>query len=208
MEGRKTFSNTMKYIMMALSSNFGNMFSVLGGIFFLPFLPMLPIQILLNNLIYDISQVTLPTDNVDKEWVEKPKRWDLKFIKKFMLTFGPISSIFDLTTYFMLFYFFHTSEALFQTGWFMESLATQTFVIHIIRTKKMPFFQSNASKYLFASTILGVAIGWIIPYTFIGGYFKFAPLPAPILLAIIGTVVVYLILVEFIKRSFYKKYNF
>jgi len=208
MEGRKTFSNTMKYIMMALSSNFGNMFSVLGAIFFLPFLPMLPIQILLNNLIYDVSQVTLPSDNVDKEWIEKPRRWDLKFIKKFMITFGPISSIFDITTFLILFYFFHASESVFQTGWFMESLATQTFVIHIIRTKRLPFFQSTASKYLFISTTLGVVIGWIIPFTFIGGYFKFAPLPMPILFTIIGTVIIYLILVEFIKRQFYRKNNF
>ena len=176
-EGRKTFGNTMKYIMMALSSNFGNMFSAAGASLILPFLPMLPIQILLNNFIYDFSQVTIPSDHVDREWIERPKKWDNRFVKKFMYVFGPISSIFDFATFFLLYYVFKSSAAVFQTGWFMESLATQTLVIHIIRTKRMPFLKSRASWPLILSTFLLVAIGWIIPYTSLGVFFRFAPMP-------------------------------
>jgi len=208
LEGRKVFGNTMKYIMMGLSSNFGNMFSAAGAIAFLPFLPMLPIQVLLNNFIYDISQVTIPLDNVDKEWIQKPRRWNLQFIKKFMYFFGPISSFFDFTTFFVLFYVFHVSESIFQTGWFMESLATQALVIHFIRTRQLPFIQSTASKYLLLSTILCVAIGWIIPFTFIGKFFKFQPLPPIIIIAIVLIVAVYLIFIEVGKRIFYKRHFF
>lgn len=208
LEGRKVFGNTMKYIMMGLSSNFGNMFSVLGAILFLPFLPMLPIQILLNNFIYDFSQITIPTDHVDKDWIDKPRRWNIKFIKKFMYIFGPISSVYDILTFLVLYFVFHASASVFQTGWFMESLATQTLVIHIIRTKKMPFLQSTASKLLLVSTFAAVGIGWIIPYTPIGRIFKFSPLPLPIVLTIVGIVLVYLVCVEIGKRFFYKKYDF
>jgi len=208
LEGRKIFGNTIKYIMMGLSSNFGNMFSVAGAILFLPFLPMLPIQILLNNFIYDISQVTIPSDNVDKEFIQKPKRWNMKFIKKFMITFGPISSFFDFLTFFLLFGVFGVSAAMFQTGWFIESLATQTLVIHIIRTKQTPFLKSTASKYLVISTIACVVIGWILPYTFIGEYFGFAKLPLHIILILAAVVAAYLIVVEIAKRIFYKKYDF
>jgi Mg2+-importing ATPase len=207
-EGRKTFGNTMKYIMMALSSNFGNMFSAAGASLFLPFLPMLPIQILLNNFIYDFSQVTIPSDQVDKEWILKPKKWDNHFVKKFMYVFGPISSIFDFTTFFLLFYVFKSSPAVFQTGWFMESLATQTLVVHIIRTKRMPFIKSCASLPLILSTFLLVAVGWIIPYTPLGIFFKFAPLPWHIVLILIGIVVFYLMSVEIVKRMFYKRVEF
>jgi Mg2+-importing ATPase len=208
MEGRKTFSNTMKYIFMALSSNFGNMFSVLGAVFFLPFLPMLPIQILLNNLIYDTSQVTIPSDNVDKEWIERPRRWDLKLIKKFMLVFGPISSVFDIITFVILFYFFHATAGVFQTAWFVESLATQVLVIHIIRTRRIPFFQSNASKQLLFSTLAAVVLAVVITFTVAGKFFQFTPLPLTILLTIAGLVIIYLMIVEFAKRWFYRKYNF
>ncbi|PKL72535.1 magnesium-translocating P-type ATPase [Candidatus Kuenenbacteria bacterium HGW-Kuenenbacteria-1] len=207
-EGRRSFGNTMKYIMMGLSSNFGNMFSVLGAIFFIPFLPMLPIQILLNNFIYDISQVTIPTDKVDNEWVEKPRKWDLSFIKKFMYAFGPISSIFDFLTFFLLFFVFKLGESAFQTGWFLESLTTQILVIHIIRTKQIPFLQSRASKWLIFSTFMAIAIGWAIPYTLLGKFFKFSPLPLNILFVIIGLVIFYLILVEIVKRIFYKQHSF
>ena len=207
-EGRRAFGNTMKYIMMGLSSNFGNMFSVLGAIFFIPFLPMLPIQILLNNFIYDFSQVTIPTDKVDDDWVNKPRKWDLNFIKKFMYTFGPISSIFDFLTFFLLFFVFKLGESAFQTGWFLESLATQTLVIHIIRTKQIPFLQSKASKWLIFSTFTAVAVGWLIPYTSLGKFFKFSPLPTNILLSIACLVIVYLILVEIVKRIFYKQHSF
>ena len=139
LEGRKTFGNTMKYIMMGVSSNFGNMFSVAGASLFLPFLPMLPTQILLNNLLYDFSQSTIPTDKVDQKYVEKPKRLDIRFIRRFMVFLGPVSSLFDFLTFFMMLFIFKASEPLFQTAWFIESLTSQTLVIFAIRTKKSPF---------------------------------------------------------------------
>lgn len=202
-EGRKTFGNTMKYIMMGLSSNFGNMFSVLGAVLFLPFLPMLPIQILLNNFLYDLGQITLPTDRVDKEYLEKPKRWSNKTIRNFMIIFGPISSLFDYLSFFVLFVLFKNAPAAFQTGWFMESLATQTLVIHIIRTRKIPFLQSNASMYLWVSTSLVVAIGWIIPMTPLAHFFGFVTLPFYQVALISVIVAIYLLCVEAGKRVFY-----
>ena len=203
-EGRKVFGNTMKYIMMGLSSNFGNMFSAAGAVIFLPFLPMLPVQILLNNFIYDVSQLTIPTDNVDEDWVIKAKRWNIGFIKRFMLFIGPISSIFDFCTFFLFFYVFRVSAGIFQTAWFMESLMTQTLVIHFIRTKKIPFLQSKPSLPLLLSTFSAVAIGWIIPFTPVGGFFGLVPLPPYMLLAIVGIVAVYLFIVEIGKRIFYR----
>lgn len=207
-EGRRSFGNTMKYIMMGLSSNFGNMFSVLGAVFYLPFLPMLPIQILFNNFIYDVSQVTISSDNVDQDWVRTPRKWDLKRLKHFMYTFGLISSLFDFATFILLFSVFHVTESLFQTGWFMESLATQTLVVHIIRTRKIPFLQSRPSAWLFFSTFICLAIGWIIPYTSVGTLLHFAPLPLPIVFIIIGLVIIYLFLVEIGKRIFYRVHGF
>jgi len=207
LEGRKTFGNTIKYITMGLSSNFGNMFSVLGAVLYVPFLPMLPIQIMFNNVLYDFSQITIPSDHVDREYIQRPKRWDMKFLKRFMLVFGPISSVFDLLTYFLMYGVFHASAAMFQTGWFIESLATQTLVIHVIRTKRTPFLESMASKWLLFSTFACVAIGWAIPYTRIGSFFGFVPLPGKVLLAITGLVVVYLVIVEIVKRWFYKRYD-
>ena len=207
MEGRKVFGNTMKYIMMGLSSNFGNMFSAAGAVIFLPFLPMLPIQILLNNFLYDLSQVAIPLDKVDIEWVQKPRRWNLMFIKKFMYFFGPISSVFDFLTFFLLFKIFGASEGLFQTGWFMESLATQVLVIHVIRTKQIPFLQSWPSKFLLASTAVCVAVGWLIPITPLGRYFHFEPLSLGMIGAIVLIVAVYLVIVEAMKRIFYRKYS-
>jgi len=206
-EGRRAFGNTMKYILMGLSSNFGNMFSVLGAILFVPFLPMLPIQILLNNFIYDISQITIPTDKVDDDWLKTPRRWDLKFVKKFMYVFGPISSVFDIITFALLLLVFHAGASLFQTGWFMESLATQVLVIHIIRTKALPFVESRASGWLLLSTFSAIIIGWLIPYTAVGKFFNFSPLPWPMLLMIFGLVIVYLVIVEVVKRFFYKKHD-
>jgi len=207
-EGRKTFGNTIKYIMMGISSNFGNMFSVLGAVIFIPFLPMLPVQILLNNFIYDFSQITIPSDKVDDEFIRSPKKWNSQFIKRFMLIFGPISSLFDFATFFLLFKVFAVPAAMFQTGWFIESIATQTLVIHFIRSKKLSFIQSRASIALTLSTVGAVAIGWILPYTYIGEFFGFMPLPAHILLSIAGLVVFYLICVEIGKHLFYKKYDF
>jgi len=205
-EGRKVFGNTMKYIMMGMSSNFGNMFSAAGAVMFLPFLPMLPIQILLNNFLYDVSQVTIPADNVDDDWLKKPHRWNLDFIKKFMYFFGPVSSIFDFMTFFVLYKMFASSEALFQTGWFMESLATQVLVIHFIRTRKLPFVESRASKYLMISTLACVAVGWIIPFTALGGFFKLQAPSFAMMAVIIGIVVCYLAVVEAVKRLFYRRY--
>ena len=205
-EGRKAFGNSMKYIMMGISSNFGNMFSVIGAVIFLPYLPMIPIQILLNNLLYDFSQILLPNDNVDSEYIIRPKKWNMRFVKRFMLTFGMLSSLFDYATFFILFYAFHASASTFQTGWFIESLATQTLIIHIIRTRKIPFIQSRASSGLLISSIFIVALGWIIPFTPIGTYFGFTALSPIILLTIVGIILTYLIFVECGKRVFYK-YN-
>lgn len=202
-EGRKTFGNTMKYIMMGLSSNFGNMFSVLGAVLFLPFLPMLPIQILLNNFLYDISQLTLPLDAVDEEYIRQPKRWNIHQIRNFMVVFGPISSVFDFLLFFVLYAFFKNASASFQTGWFLESLATQTLVIHIIRTRKIPFIQSNASRYLWITTVFIVAVGWIIPFSPIGHVFGFIALSGSVTAFIAGLVIVYLLCVELGKRIFY-----
>ncbi len=207
-EGRKAFGNTMKYLLMALSSNFGNMFSMAGAIAFLPFLPMLPVQILLNNLLYDVSQITIPTDNVDVEYTEKPKKWNQQFVKKFMLIFGPVSSLFDFATFFVLYSIFKTTPAVFQTGWFLESLTTQTLVIYFIRTKSVPFFKSKPSKSLTLNTLACVAFGWLLVYLPFGKFFGFQPLPLAAIIAIISIVVVYLVLVEIIKVYFYKKNDF
>lgn len=202
-EGRKTFGNTMKYILMGLSSNFGNMCSVLSAILFLPFLPMLPIQILLNNFLYDISQITLPFDDVDSSYVQTPSIWNIKSIMSFMSVMGPISTIFDLGTFAILYRLFGDNPAAFQTGWFMESLATQALVIHIIRTSKVPLSQSNAHPALWISTIGITIIGWIIPYTNIGKYFGFVGLPHSTLLLLIFIIIGYLLSAEFGKRTYY-----
>ena len=160
-EGRKIFGNITKYIRMGAGSNFGNMFSVLGASIFLPFLPMQPIQVLTNNLLYDFSQTTIPIDNVDEDYLEVPRRWDIENIFKFMVLIGPVSSIFDYLTYFTMLYVFGAWDkpALFQTGWFVESLLTQTLIIHIIRTAKIPFIQSRASDALIATTVVICMIG-------------------------------------------------
>lgn len=164
-EGRKTFGNTMKYMMMGVSSNFGNMFSMIGAALYLPFFPLLPSQILVNNFLYDISQITIPSDTVDDDYLLKPKHWDINFLKKFMMIFGPISSLFDFATFYVLYAVFHLGESQFQTGWFIESLMTQIFVIYIVRTKKLPFIQSMPSKYLIISTLGIVLLGLIIAMT-------------------------------------------
>ncbi|MBM3857533.1 MAG: magnesium-translocating P-type ATPase [Verrucomicrobia bacterium] len=191
-EGRKVFGNIIKYIRMGASSNFGNMFSVLGGACFLPFLPMAPIQVLVNNLLYDISQIGIPSDHVDTEYLQKPRQWNIGNIGRYMIFIGPLSSIFDYTTFFLMLYFFHchlfsnagTSpemktyyEKLFHTGWFVESILTQTLIVHIIRTAKIPFFQSIASPFLLAMTFLIMIVGGVIPYTPLGSYFEMVPLP-------------------------------
>ena len=212
LEGRKTFGNTMKYIMMGTSSNFGNMFSAAGAAVFLPFLPMLPTQILLNNLLYDTSELGIPTDNVDEEYVEQPRKWDIHFIRDFMFAFGPISSIFDFLTFGIMIFLFSAGTpdkaSLFQTAWFVESLSTQTFVIFVIRTRKFPFFRSRPSRILAASSIGVVALGWIIPFTPIGALFGFIPLPVEFLALLVAMVAVYLVLVEIVKQRFYGRRPF
>jgi Mg2+-importing ATPase len=208
LEGRKTFGNTMKYIMMGTSSNFGNMFSVAGGSLFLPFLPMLPIQILLNNLLYDFSQSAIPTDNVDQEYIEKPKRWDVSFIRKFMIFLGPISSIFDFLTFFVMLLVFNATEPLFQTAWFVESLLTQTFVIFVIRTRKTPFYKSRPSRLLLFSSLCIVGFASIVPFTPLGALFGFVEPPLTFFIVLAVLICAYLMLVEIVKRWFYKRYAY
>jgi Mg2+-importing ATPase len=206
-EGRKTFGNTMKYILMGTSSNFGNMFSVAGASLFLPFLPMLPIQILLNNLLYDISQSTIPTDNVDNSYLNSPKRWDMAFIRKFITVFGPISSVFDFLTFFILLFIFNAQASLFQTAWFIESICTQTLIIFVIRTRVVPFYRSRPSKLLVGSTFLIVSVACILPFTVLGSIFGFVHPPLSFFGMLAGLVIGYLILVEIAKRWFYRKYS-
>ena len=208
MEGRKTFGNTMKYILMGISSNFGNMFSAAGASLFLPFVPMLPTQILLNNMLYDISEVTIPTDNVDQEYTQEPKRLDTKYIRNFMLFFGPISSIFDFLTFFIMLQLFSgfVNVSLFRTAWFIESLCTQTLVIFSIRTRKSPFYKSRPSKSLFLTSLIVVGIAVIFPFTPLADLFEFVAPPILFYGVLAGFVGAYLLLVEIMKRLFYKRY--
>jgi Mg2+-importing ATPase len=204
-EGRKTFGNNMKYILMVLSSNFGNMFSVAFATLVLPFLPMLPVQILLNNFLYDISQTAIPTDNVDENYTRQPQRWNLRMIRNYMFIFGFTSSLFDFITFYLLFHFFEVTEAQFRTGWFMESLATQILVVFIIRTNYYPFIQSRPSNYLVLSTLVCLAAGWVLPYLSFGKMVGFEPLPSNVLVFIIIIVLSYLVCAEFVKRRIYHR---
>jgi Mg2+-importing ATPase len=204
-EGRKTHMNILKYIQMEISSNFGNMVTVAIASFFLPFLPLLPVQILLNNFLYDISQITIPSDNVDIELVKKPKKWDISFIKKFMFLFGSVSSVFDFLTFFVLLGILHVAVDVFRTGWFIESLLTQTLVIFLIRTRVTPFFKSKPGKFIFISAAAVILIGLIITSTTIGKYFAFTPLSMQFYLFIFGIVILYLFCVEFTKYMFFRK---
>jgi Mg2+-importing ATPase len=206
-EGRKTFGNTMKYIMMAVSSNFGNMFSAAGASLFLPFLPMLPIQILLNNLLYDFAQLTLPTDNVDQTYIQRPQRLQTSFIRNFMVSFGPVSSIFDFLTFFVMLFVFKASAPLFQTAWFIESLFTQTLVIFVIRTRKTPFYRSKPNKLLLLNIVVILIFALILPFTFIGTFFSFVALPLRFLLMLAVFIVAYLGLVEIMKIWFYRRFS-
>lgn len=207
-EGRKTFGNIVKYIKMGSSSNFGNMFSMTGASLFLPFLPMLPIQILLNNFLYDVSQVAIPNDEVDKEYLMKPRPWNINYIKKFMFIIGPVSSIFDFTTFAVLIFVFKAHPAMFHTGWFLESLCTQTLVIHVIRTGKIPFIESKPSRFLIFTSILIVVIGIAIPFSPLSKAFGFIVPEPKFFLALISIVVVYLFMVQAVKTWFIKKYGY
>ncbi len=203
LEGRRTFGNILKYIMMGTSSNFGNMFSMAGAALFLPFLPMLPTQILLNNILYDVSEVPIPLDQVDPEELRKPRVLDMNFIRNFMLVIGPISSAFDFLTFYVLLTILKADEALFQTGWFVESLCTQVLVFFIIRTRGNPF-KSRAHPILVATSLSIALIGAILPFTPLGHYFGFVPPPARFYLILGAMAVSYLFVVELAKQGFYR----
>lgn len=206
-EGRRTFSNTVKYILMGTSSNFGNMFSAAGASAFLPFLPMSPSQILLNNSLYDISQVSIPTDNVDEESLRKPRHWDIKFIKYYMLFFGPISSLYDFLTFGTMLWIFHAKQPLFQTGWFVESLATQVLVIFIIRTSRRPFFKSRPSGWLTLTCLGMVAVGLLLPFSPLAHSLGFVALPPLYFLSLLLLVTTYLLLVMWLRSKFLRRFS-
>jgi Mg2+-importing ATPase len=199
LEGRRAFGNVMKYLLMGTSSNFGNMFSMAGAFLFLPFLPMLPTQILLNNFLYDLAQITIPTDNVDDAFIRTPQRWNIGIIQRFMVVIGPISSIYDFLTFGVLLWVFRASEALFQTGWFVESLATQTLVLFVIRTAGNPL-RSRPSLPLAVTTVLVVLIGLILPFTPLASMLGFVSLPGAYFVFLGGATMTYLLLVEAVKR--------
>jgi Mg2+-importing ATPase len=205
-EGRKIFGNTIKYILMGTSSNFGNMFSAAAASIFLPFLPMLPMQILFMNLLYDVANMTLPTDNVDEEYTKWPKRWDIGFVRKYTLFFGPFSSLYDFLTYGIMLFIFGASAnpALFQTGWFVESFWTEVLVIFVIRTRRIPFLTSRPGKWLILLTLSCVAFGTILPFTALGGFLGFTALPPEYWVLLVLMVATYLFLVDAGKVFFYK----
>ncbi len=206
-EGRMTFANTLKYVFMASSANFGNMFSMAGASLLLSFLPLLPKQILLTNLLTDFPEMTIATDRVDRELVEKPRRWNIQFIRNFMLTFGILSSVFDYLTFGVLLLVLHATTDQFRTGWFLESVISASVTVLVIRTRK-PFFRSKPGKYLLMATLLIVAVTILFPFTPLAGLLGFHPLPVSILLVIGMIVVAYMIAAEMTKRSFYKRVNF
>ncbi|WP_433692006.1 magnesium-translocating P-type ATPase [Herbaspirillum seropedicae] len=211
LEGRKTFANMLKYIKMTASSNFGNVFSVLIASAFLPFLPMLPLHLLVQNLLYDVSQISIPFDNVDKEFLEKPQRWDAGDIGRFMVFFGPISSIFDITTFALMWFIFGASspehQTLFQSGWFIEGLLSQTLIVHMIRTRRIPFFQSRASWPLMGMTLIIMAIGIAIPMTPLAHYFKLEALPLSYFPWLVGILVAYAVLIQGMKGWYARRYG-
>ncbi|MCL2359378.1 MAG: magnesium-translocating P-type ATPase [Nitrososphaerota archaeon] len=218
LEGRKTFGNTMKYIQLGVSSNFGNMFSVAGAALFLSFLPMLPVQILLNNLLYDFSQTTITTDKVDNEYLERPKRWDISFIRRFMVSLGPVSSLFDFLTFFSMLLIFipfiplamttadpDYSVRMFQTAWFIESIVSQVLVVFVIRTRRTPFWKSKPSKYLMISSIIIIAFALLLPFSPLGRIFGFEA-PSLMFYAFLALLMgAYLLVAELVKSWFYKR---
>ncbi|HET7396782.1 MAG TPA: magnesium-translocating P-type ATPase [Gammaproteobacteria bacterium] len=208
-EGRKVFGNIIKYVKMGASSNFGNMFSVLGASMFLPFLPMAPIQILVNNLLYDFSQTAIPTDNVDPEYVQSPRQWDIRNIGRFMLTVGPLSSIFDYVTFAVLILFFNGwhEPATFQTGWFLESLLSQTLIVHVIRTGRIPFVQSWPSWPLLATTLIICAIGVWLPFSDLAHGFGLTPLPK-LYMAVLPLIIIgYITLTQWAKHRLIRRFG-
>ncbi|HMY45865.1 MAG TPA: magnesium-translocating P-type ATPase [Leptospiraceae bacterium] len=208
-EGRRVFGNIIKYIKMAASSNFGNMFSVVGASAFLPYLPMLPIQVLTNNLLYDFSQTTIPTDDVDNDWLRKPRKWAMGEVQRFILFIGPISSLFDYATFFLMLYVFDSwqNPALFHTGWFIESIFTQTLIIHVIRTHRIPFIESRASRPLIVSSILVVSGAAWLTISPLADSLGFVSLPPLYWLCLAGMLVCYVALTQIVKTWFYKRYG-
>jgi P-type Mg2+ transporter len=208
-EGRRIFGNITKYIKMGASSNFGNMFSVLGASLFLPFLPMAPLQILTNNLLYDFSQTTIPTDNVDEEYLLRPRKWHIDSIRNFMLVLGPVSSLFDYITFGMLLLGFAAwhQPKLFQTGWFVESLLTQTLIIHVIRTSRIPFLQSRASTPLMLTTALIATVGVLLPYSPLARTLGFTALPGEYWAALVAILLAYLVLTQLVKAWFVRRWG-
>jgi len=207
LEGRKTFANTLKYVFMATSANFGNMFSMAGVSLLIPFLPLLPKQILLTNLLTDFPEMTIATDNVDKEMVNYPRRWDIKAIRKFMITFGIVSSVFDYLTFGLLLLVLNATQVQFRTAWFLESVISASMIVLVIRSRK-PFFKSQPGKYLLIATISICAITLIIPYTPLAGLFGFSPLPVAFLLYIGLIILLYIFTAEIVKKAFYKRVKF
>jgi P-type Mg2+ transporter len=214
MEGRRVFGNIVKYIKMGTSSNFGNMFSLLGASMLLPFLPMLPIQILTQNLLYDFSQLAIPFDRVDEEYMRKPRQWKIGDIARFMVVIGPISSIFDYTTFALMFFLFHANtvepakQGLFQAGWFVEGLLSQTLIVHMIRTRKIPFIQSRATPVMTLATLIVMAMGIAIPFTPVGAALRFQPLPGAYFLWLGGTLISYAVLTQIVKTWFARKWGY
>ena len=210
LEGRKTFGNITKYIKMTASSNFGNMFSVMAASAFLPFLPMLPIHLLIQNLLYDISQTTIPFDRMDADYLRKPRKWDASDISRFMIFIGPISSIFDIVTYLVMWYVFSCNsvehQTLFQSGWFIEGLLSQTLIVHMIRTQKIPFIQSCASWQVTGLTVLIMVIGIIIPFSPFGTSIGLEPLPLSYFPWLVGILLSYCVLTQMIKNWYIKRF--
>ena len=202
-EGRTTFANTLKYVFMATSANFGNMFSMAGASFFLPYLPLLPAQILLTNLMTDFPEMTIAADRVDAEMVDHPRRWDIHAIRKFMVTFGLVSSVFDFLTFGALLFILHATKEQFRTGWFLESIVSASLIVLVIRSRK-PFFRSRPSKYLLLATLLTVAATVALPYTPLGDLFGFAQVPLAFLLLIALIVALYVVATEIVKAIFYR----
>ena len=212
LEGRKVFGNIIKYIKMGASSNFGNMFSVVGASIALPFLPMLPVQLLIQNLLYDLSQTTIPLDRVDEEYLAKPRKWEIGDIGRFMFFIGPISSIFDYCTFFLMWFYFHANseaqQSLFQSGWFVEGLLSQTLIVHMIRTRKIPFIQSRASWPLTVTTAAVMAVGVLIPFSWLAPKINLVPLPWNYFPFLIAMLLSYALLTQKIKTWFIGRYGY
>ena len=206
-DGRKTFANTLKYVFMAVSANFGNMFSMAGASLFLSFLPLLPTQVLLTNLMTDFPEMAIPTDSVDSDMVQKPRRWNVKFIRDFMMTFGLLSSVFDYATFGVLLFILHATADQFRTGWFIESVASATLIVLVIRTQQS-FFRSKPSKYLMFATLSVVIATVLLPFTALGRLFGFVPVSLTFLLFTAIIVGLYVLSAELTKQLFYKREGF